>query len=331
MRNPRPQPTREQAEAADWFARLGASPISTQTIRDFQAWRDQPANDQAYAEVEAFWEANGAHAADTEILRMTETALTRRPRLQFPTWLSSPRTRWSLAFAGIAAAAGLTALAAQQLSPTYATDPTEQRVIRLADGSRLHLNVDSKVSVRFRGPERRIVLARGEAFFEVAHDAARPFIVDAGGADVRALGTKFDVRRDGGRVQVTLVEGVVRVNRDASPESWTLAPNQQLTLARTTATRRSLADAAPATSWTTGRLTFHETPLATAVAEVNRYSDRKVALQGPGLSGRLVSGVFDVGDTQAFAKGVALLFDLKATPAPDGSITLSSDPPAPGA
>lgn len=331
MSTPRPQRTRAQAEAADWFARLGASPISTQTVRDFQAWRDDPAHDAAYAEVEAFWEASGRHAADPEILRLTEQALTRRPALQLPAWLRSPRTRWSLAIAGLAVAAGLTALAATQLSPTYTTAPTEQRVLRLADGSRLHLNVDSQVSVRFRGAERRIRLTRGEAFFEVAHDASRPFIVDAGGADVRALGTKFDVRRDDGRVQVTLVEGVVRVNRDRSPEAWTLAPNQQLTVARTTATKRSLADPAPATSWTTGRLTFHETPLAAAVAEVNRYSDRKVALDGADLSGRLVSGVFDVGDTPAFAKGVAMLFDLKATTAPDGSIRLSSPPPAPGA
>jgi transmembrane sensor len=329
MSDPRPHPTREQAEAADWFARLGHRSVTTQTIRDFQDWRDNPNHDAAYAEVEAFWEANGERAADPEIMRMTEEALSRRNGFRLPAWLRGRRIGLSLALASIAAAAG-TLLAVNQMSPSYSTEPTEQRVIRLADGSRVHLNIGSRVRVQLRANERRIFLTRGEAFFDVAHDAARPFIVDAGGADVRALGTKFDVRRDDGRVQVTLVEGIVRVNRDSSPEAWTLAPNQQLTIARASATKRALADAAPATSWTTGRLTFHETPLAAAVAEVNRYSDRKVVLDAD-LSGRLLSGVFDVGDTESFAKGVAMLFDLRATKAPDGSIQLSSDQTATGA
>lgn len=330
MNDPRPQPTREQAEAADWFARLGHRSVTTQTIRDFQDWRDHPANDQAYSEVEAFWEANGARAADPEIMRMTEEALARRSGLRLPAWLRGGRIRWALALAG-AAVAVVAVVTVSQMSPTYATEATEQRVIRLADGSRVHLNVASKLRVQFRGNERRIVLARGEAFFDVAHDPSRPFIVDAGDADVHALGTKFDVRRNDGQVQVTLVEGVVRVNRDAGGEGWTLAPNQQLTVARGGAMKRALADAAPATSWTTGRLTFHETPLAVAVAEVNRYSDHKVTLDGDRLSGRLVSGVFDVGDTESFVKGVAMLFDLRATTAPDGSFKLSSEPPATGA
>lgn len=328
MNDPRSQTTREQAEAVDWFARLGNRAVSPRTLQDFQDWRDVPGNDAAYADVEAFWEANGQHSADPEIMRLTEQALARRG-LRRPSWLRGYGWGWSLAVACLALGAAAV-VTLNQVAPTYATAPTEQRVIRLADGTRLHLNVDSRVTVRLRSGERRIELARGEAFFDVAHDAARPFIVDAGGADVRALGTKFDVRRDDGRVQVTLVEGVVRVNRNASPEAWTLAPNQQLTLARTGATTRSLPDAAPAASWTTGRLTFHATPLAAAVAEVNRYSDRKVALD-PRLANHLVSGVFDVGDTQAFVTGVATLFDLRATRAPDGSFQLSSDPAAAGA
>ena len=330
MSDPRPHPTREQAEAADWFARLGHRSVTTQTIRDFQDWRDNPAHDTAYSEVEAFWESNGACAADPEIMRMTEEALARRRGFRPPAWLRGSRVGWSVALASIAAVVA-TVFTLDQMSPTYATEPTEQRVIRLADGSRVHLNVGSKMRVQFRGDERRIVLSRGEAFFDVAHDAARPFIVDAGGADIRALGTKFDVRRDNGQVQVTLVEGVVRVNRDAGKEAWTLAPNQQLTVVGGQATKRSLADAAPTTSWTTGRLTFRETPLAAAVAEVNRYSDRKVALDGADLSERLVSGVFDVGDTESFVKGVTMVFDLRATTAPGGSIRLSSQQPPSGA
>jgi transmembrane sensor len=143
------------------------------------------------------------------------------------------------------------------------------------------------------------------------------------------VGTKFDVRRDDGTVHVSLLEGTVRVRRDARPGEWTLAPNQQLTVTGAGASAPRAIDAARTTSWTTGRLVFHETPLAAAVAEVNRYADRKVELQGDNLGRRRVNGVFDVGDTDAFVAGVSALFDLKATPAPGGSIRLQpANPPA---
>jgi transmembrane sensor len=330
MSDPRPHPTREQAEAAEWFARLGHRSVTTQALREFRDWRDNPANDAAYQEVEAFWEASGQRAADPEIMRMTAEALGRRGGLRLPSWLRGARGGWTLTVAGLSAAA-LALLVANGLSPSYATGSTEQRVVRLEDGSRVHLNVGSKVRVAYGRAERRLVLSRGEAFFEVAHNPKRPFIVDAGGANVRALGTKFDVRRDDGQVRVTLLEGVVRVNRDASPQAWTLAPNQQLTITRSGGAQRTAADAARSTSWTSGRLIFHQTPLATAVAEVNRYGARKVELEGADLSGRLVNGIFDVGDTDAFVEGVSALFDLQATTGPDGSIRLraSRDPAGP--
>jgi transmembrane sensor len=228
-----------------------------------------------------------------------------------------------VALAGLAIA-GAAIFGLPQLQPAYSTAVGEQRLVRLEDGSRIRLNTDSRVRVAFSRGERRLVLARGEAYFDVAHDARRPFIVQAGDASVRALGTRFDVRRDAGQVRVTLLEGRVRVRHDGQPRSWTLAPDQQLTLSAGGAGTTRTADGASATSWTTGRLVFHETPLAAAIAEVNRYSDRKVALDAQGLSGRLVNGVFDVGDTDSFVRGVAALIELKATATPDGSIRLQA-------
>ncbi|MDB5459911.1 MAG: anti-FecI sigma factor, FecR, partial [Caulobacteraceae bacterium] len=102
----------------------------------------------------------------------------------------------------------------------------------------------------------------------------------------------------------------------------------QLTVTRSGGAQRAAADAARTTSWTSGRLIFHQTPLATAVAEVNRYGDRKVELDDNALSGRLVNGIFDVGDTDAFVEGVSALFDLQATTGPDGSIRLRANPAA---
>lgn len=326
MSDPRSPRTRAQEEAAEWLARLGNHSISTKTVREFRDWRDDPANDAAYEEAEAFWDASGAQAADPEIMRMTQAALDRgRRRGGWRAWLRGPRLAGALTLASLAVASS-GVLVANQLYPTYATQDVEQKVVRLEDGSRVHLNVGSQVRIDFRGGDRRITLTRGEAFFDVAHDPKRPFIVRAGEARIQALGTKFDVRRLNGDVRITLLHGKVQVSPDNGEESVVLAPNQEAVVGPGGTIRKTVSDAARATSWTTGRLVFRDTPLAAAVAEVNRYSDRKVELDGAGLAGRPVSGFFDVGDSESFARGVADLFDLSLSRGPDGAWRLAPGP-----
>ncbi|MBI1198532.1 MAG: DUF4880 domain-containing protein [Phenylobacterium sp.] len=326
MSDPRPRPTRAQEEAAAWLARLGHQSISTRTVREFRDWRDDPANDAAYAEAEAFWEASGDHAADPGILKMTEQALDRGRRRPWRILPGGPRLAGALVLASLAAVGGVYLLLGR-IAPTYGTAHIEQKVVRLEDGSRVHLNVDSQVRVAFRPHERRLVLTRGEAFFDVAHDAARPFVVEAGPVRVRALGTRFDVRRQDGGVQVTLLQGAVRVAPGPGEgPAVVLRPNQAARLARGGPVSTAAVDAARATSWTTGRLVFRDTPLAAAVAEVNRYSARKVELAGPGLAARPVSGFFDVGDAESFARGVADFHDLSLTRTADGDWRLAAAP-----
>lgn len=186
--------------------------------------------------------------------------------------------------------------------------------------------------MRFRRDERRVVLGRGEAFFEAAHDATRPFVVEADGARVRAIGTKFDVRRDANAVKVTLLEGQVRVVRADHPAVAILNPNQQLTVTDAGLTAPRAADAREAAGWTSGRLTFHGTALEDAIAEVNRYAVHRIALAAPASVARQpLSGVFDTGDTGAFVTAVALEFDLTSTAGPDGAIRLTPRQLTPGA
>jgi len=323
MSDPRSPRTRAQEEAAEWLARLGSQPISTKTVREFRDWRDDPANDAAYEEAEAFWDASGAQAADPEIMRMTQAALDRGARRAgWLAWLKGPRLAGMAALASLVVA-GSGVLVANQLYPIYATQDVEQKVVRLEDGSRVHLNVDSQVRVDFRGDERRIRLTRGEAFFDVAHDTARPFVVEAVGAQVRALGTKFDVRRQDAELKVTLLQGAVQVTPNPGAKPVVLAPNEQVLVRRGGKLRKITDDAARTTSWTTGRLVFRNTPLAAAVAEVNRYSDQKVEIRGADLGSRPVSGFFDVGDSESFARGVADLFDLSLTRRPEGAWQLA--------
>jgi transmembrane sensor len=313
-------PSRAQDEAAEWLARLGNQRITTDTAHEFRDWLDNPANDAAYMEAEAVWEESGRQAADPEVMRMTEAAFARgRPAPR--AWFRRPSVLWPATVACLALA-GIGFVLAITVPPTYTTGPAEQRVVQLEDGSKIHLNVNSRVRVRFKPDERRLDLARGEAFFEVAHDAKRPFIVVADGTQVRALGTKFDVRDRGSAVLVTLVEGRISVRRDEQPSSWTLAPNQRLVVPDSGAARQATVDAAQSVSWTTGRLSFKDTPLGEAVAEVNRYDKVQIVLQGEDLKRRLLDGYFDVGNTYAFVTGISLEYDLQISGPVDGVITL---------
>lgn len=312
---------RAREEAAAWFTRLRQPAVRESSIDEFLAWRRVPANDDAYTEVEARWREADRVRNDPELVRAAEAALLRpRPLARLRQGLKGGTLPLAVALTACIAGAVAVLIAVRLQPQTYSTDVGARQVVRLDDGSVLHLNTDSKVRVGFRPKERRLVLVRGEAFFEVAHDAQRPFIVQAGDARVRAIGTKFDVRRAEGATSVTLVEGRVVVDRNDRPDRWTLAPNQQITVDGGRPAVRA-AEGADVTSWTTGKLRFRAIPLASAIAEVNRYSRTKISLQAPNLAATRVSGVFETGDTPAFVSAVAGLFDLKATNAP-GRIVL---------
>jgi transmembrane sensor len=315
-------------EAAGWFTRLKQSPVSEATIDAFFEWRRAPANEKAYAEVEARWRDADRVRNDPELVALTEAVLRRRTvgaRLRLHL-----RSHWPLIGLAAAAIAAAAYIGLVEFGPhIYRTSVGAQQIVQLEDGSLLRLNTDSKVAVRYSRRIRRLTLLRGEAFFEVAHNPARPFVVEAGPAQVRAVGTKFDVRRDGRTTQVTLVDGQVQVSRPSHAERWTLAPDQQITVDGVAAAPQPTL-AADATSWTTGRLRFRETPLATAVEEVNRYSRAKIVLDDARVQAVRVNGVFDTGDSQAFLSAVTALFDLEAVPDRGGTLLRARTPSSPG-
>lgn len=313
--------SRAEAEAARWFEALRRTSVTTQALRDFHVWKRDPENAAAFGRVETSWKAAGALGSNPEVQAAVDAVLARHPARR--------RTNWRFVAAPIAAAAvGLAVWAPAAVSPSYETGVGEERVVALTDGSRVRLNTDSAVRVRYWGGERRVVLRRGQAFFDVAHDASRPFCVEAGPAEVLALGTKFDVRRRDGAVAVTLVEGRVRVEGEDGGAA-TLAPNQQLTVTKAGVSAPRPLAAAEAAGWTTGRLTFRGEPLRDVVAEANRYSRRKIELAVPeALAGERVSGAFDAGDIDAVVAALTQYYGLQAeTPSAD-VIRLTPRPPA---
>jgi transmembrane sensor len=318
-------------EAAAWFARLKSRHVSNATLRAFWAWRDTAAHATAYERVEAAWATAGDLAKDPEIAAATRAAYAPPPlRVAKVTWspISPPRLGL-LAPAVAVSVLGLTWFTLTR-PPTYATKVGEQRTVLLSDGSKVRLNTDSRIRVRFRTGERDIDLLRGEAFFEAAHDATRPFVVQAADARVRALGTRFDVRRDPDGVWVALVEGKVHVTQDRRPAAAVLAPNPQRKVSATGISPPHATDAADATSWTAGRLIFHDVALRDAVAQVNRYAVRKIELD-PALGQDALSGSFNTGDTEAFVLAVKAMFGLRTVAGDGDTIRLAPEPTRPAA
>lgn len=320
-----PAPTdlaREQA--ADWFARLKTRETSSADLQAFRIWRKTPGHKEAYDEVVAFWKQSEAVGADPDIQDALAAALGRAdkaPANRRAVRVSRPIIGLSLAAAVLALFGGAVVLRGAQ---NYATDVGEQRLVRLADGSTVRLDTNSKVEVRLKAGRRDVRLVRGQALFQVAHDAARPFVVQADGASVTALGTRFDVKHEAGGVRVTLVQGSVevRAQHGAAPQVWRLQPGQAISTSQPAATPKPV-DVDVATSWTQGRLVFHALPLTQAVAEVNRYSRERIELDPGPLAGQPITAAFNAGDTEAFVTAVAEVHDLKVTRSEKGVIRLS--------
>lgn len=309
-------------QAIEWHVRLGERPVSADTLQAFKAWRETPGNAEAYQKVEHLWRTTGTLSADAEIQELTRTALqTSRPGLKRG-W-----PRRSMPAAAVLATAVIAALVLALWLPSrglYATEVGGQRVVALDDGTQVRLDTDSRIRVRFARGERRVVLEQGQALFTVAHDAARPFRVDAGGTEITALGTVFDVRREAAGARVTLVEGSVAVTAgQAGAGAWRLTPGQQVRTSRSNPAPVAV-DAAVETSWSQGHLVFRGTPLRVAVAEVNRYLPEKIVLEDVAAANVPVNGQFATGDRDAFTAAVSDLFDLTARPLPDGGVRLTA-------
>lgn len=314
-------------EAAAWFARLGQKRVSTTDVQDFFAWRKDPDNARAYERVEKTWNASRALADDPDIAALTAEALGQAPPQVRARHMVS--RLWKPLAAGAAALAALALIGTWTLNRplSYATAVGEQHTLRLADGSKVILDTNSRVDVRLRADRRSVTLVSGQAFFDVEGDPGRPFVVTAGDTIVTAVGTQFDVRKLGQGARVTLIEGRVDVGTSDTPKpAWSLTPGQQVVTAQRRPEVRKV-DASRETSWTTGRLTFAAMPIREAVAEVSRYSNSRIELKDASLAHIPVSGAFDTGDTEAFIAALSDLYGVTSVRSADGAIILEAPKP----
>lgn len=293
--------------------------MSTQTVQDFFEWRQTPENAAAYGRIETVWKGSRALAGAPALGEAVAAALGRKPRRRL-----SPRGVAGLAgaLAVLVAAAGVGVWASGR--NLYSTDVGEQQVVALADGSSVRLDTNSRIRVRFEPGRRGLVLERGQALFTVAHDRARPFVVTAGDTSVTALGTVFDVRRNGDAARVTLVSGAVKVQGSAGGPQRRLVAGEQATLSRAGPVVLTV-DTSRVTAWSEGRIVFRDKPLDEAVAEVNRYLEEPIVLDAPNLAKASVNGVIRTGDRAAFVEVVVATFGLTASRDKEGRVRLTSE------
>ena len=188
----------------------------------------------------------------------------------------------------------------------------------MADGSQAILASDSRIDVHLSRRQRHVALEQGEAFFSVAKDPDRPFVVAAGGHDVVAVGTRFSVRRDGSDLRVVVTEGTVRLESRASGSAArpaTLLPAGSIALVRhddVLVRSVPLEDAEHMLDWRQGLLAFRDTTLAEAAAEFNRYNARKLVIGDAEAGALRVGGSFRADNATAFVRLLEQGFPVRA-------------------
>ena len=290
-----------RSRASDWLTTLYSGHASEADRRAFRTWIEaDPAHARAYAEVEYVHRnlADVALAAGVGAAEPSHPPSPTRIGVQIVDWLRRPGVP-----AGLAATAAAVALAIMVMiewrpeTPritTYQTRTAELRVIPLEDGSTVTLGARSGLTTTFAQDRRAVALQSGVAFFDIAGDPDRPFLVAAGGTVVRVVGTQFDVKRSGGDVRVSVLEGMVDVSKahpDAPEGAFPDAAARALTAGQTVLISPGAPVPEPSPvgptgpgDWRTGRLVYKDARLAEIIADANRYHHTPIVLTDPELA-----------------------------------------------
>lgn len=303
--------TQTDQRAADWLQRKTFWNWSEADQAELDAWLDAaPENRIAYWRQSAIWARTERLAALAPAHReMRETRIEQKPR-----W---PNILRAVAAAAVLAVLGgvSTHVALQPRYETYSTTIGGGETITLADGTLIQLNTDTTLRTRFDAKRREVILDKGEAFFQVTHDKARPFTVMAAGHRVVDLGTKFSVRNSVTKIEVALIEGMARIETASGenqksavlkPGDIAIASAQDLKL-----TRKSQEKISRELGWRRGVLVFDNTTLADAAREFNRYNRSRLVIADAATAAITIVGTFQANDVDAFADLAQFMLHLK--------------------
>jgi len=298
--------------AAWWLVRQHAS--SGWTADDqaaFEAWMDEsPAHMMAYWRLESVW----GRADRLSALRKTSS----EPKQPGKARRVGPFVAFGvvgLSLLGLVIAGGLSYLRPNN-AVTYETAVGGHKILTLADGSKIELNTNTRIRLTADDTQRKVWLDRGEAYFQIRHDAAHPFVVVAGNRQVIDVGTAFSIRREPGRLQVTLTEGRARLEpteSDTGTKSVVLTPGDVAVATREgiALATRPLPELTDQLAWRRGLLAFDSTPLAEVAAEFNRYNRQKVTVVGADVRNVEVGGHFRATNVDAFKRIARTILKLR--------------------
>jgi len=294
----------ERREAKDWTAEDQAA---------LDAWLAQsPAHLLAYWRLDAAW--NRTHTLAAMHNPSLEIA-GEKPARPFPIFLKIAAAIGAVAVLG----AGLAGYFLSPRDRTFTTPIGGHETVSFADGSRIELNTNTVLRARMTTDQRIVWLDKGEAYFQVKHDPAHPFIVMAGDRRVTDLGTQFTVRRDTGRLQVAVMQGRVwfdeqgKETRSHAMQSAMLTPGDVAiaTPDSLSVTRKSAQVLAGGLSWRHGVLVFKYATLADAVAEFNRYNREQLVIADPAAAKLTIVGTFPTNEVGAFIDAAQTIFGLR--------------------
>lgn len=320
------EPTPRTAEA--WLVRMGRPDASPRDLAALEAWLDaDPARLDAYQALKATHRQTAAlRSRLTAEIAAVPRAKPRAVRRSRRMWLGAP------VLAGLAVAA-LAITIRPDLFPVGRTDPMtgavvhttrvgEIRDIQLADGTVATLDTGSVIRVAVAGARRRVVLDRGQAYFDVRPDANRPFEVDAADRKIVVTGTRFVVARSGNQGAVTLFEGAVSLTK-GSGRAIHMTPGDaasyQAGVSRVQLTRTDPGEDAP---WRRRQLVFRDTPLSEVVTELSRYTTETITADDPRLQGQRVTAVFPLDGDRSVVDHIDRLLPVVVDRTRAGAVTI---------
>ena len=332
-------------QASDWVALLASEDASAEDRERCAAWlKEDPANQTAFDElnhtlsrVVAMGDRFRGSVARGDSVAVADNASSSRA--------GNPGRKW---FVGTAAAllvgtVGAVMWVQAPKGTVYDTDVGQQMTFTLSDRSTVQLNTDTELLVRFTDDTRSIELRRGEAFFDVAHDSNRPFVVEAGLGSIQAVGTGFVVRVDRDLVEVTVTEGIVELkheSRNSVEFSEPDDPAGAMPVAKLSEGYRveydrrvgSPAVVAPeeldrALAWLQGLMIFEDQTLEEVLQEVGRYTETRLIIADSTLTELRVGGAFRSDDLEALLEFLEKGLDISVNRDVPNTIYLTTVPP----
>lgn len=305
-----------EAAAARWVVRADREDLDQ---AELEAWLAGDTRRQgAFVRAQAAWGLLDRGRA----LGGEEAADKTRPRVD---------RRGLLAGLGAAAAACVAVVATPRLlAARYGTAVGEIRRVPLADGSLAAINTDTALEVAMKPRKREVRLDRGEAWFQVAKDVQRPFVVESGPVRVRAVGTAFSVRRRDGGCEVLVTEGVVEVwSEGAGEEPRRVTAGERVFASDSAGAARPVPASLEITrelAWREGQIVLDGEAFGAAAEEFNRYNARKIVIADPALAEQKLVGWFRTNEPESFARAAAASFGARVTVRGDAILVQSTAP-----